>query len=69
MYEQYIMGMLTNFDSGLPLDRIHNMLKMFCSTPPYDRSAEQLAGFLTSLVAADKIACEGAVYKRTEPAA
>ncbi len=69
VYEQYIMGMLTNFDSGLPLDRIHNMLKMFCSTPPYDRSADQLASFLTSLVAADKIACEGALYKRTEPAA
>ena len=69
VYEQYIMGMLTNFDSGLPLDRIHNMLKMFCSTPPYDRSAEQLAGFLTTLVAADRIACEGAVYRRLGPAA
>ena len=38
VYEQYILGMLSNFDS-LPLDRIHNMLKMFvsddtpCKTP------------------------------------
>ena len=64
MYEQYVMGMLTNFDSGLPLERIHNMLKMFCATPPYDRTAEQLAGFLTSLVAADKVACEGMLYKK-----
>lgn len=69
VYEQYIMGMLTNFDSGLPLDRIHNMLKMFCSTPPYDRSADQLAAFLTSLVAADKVACEGGLYKKSIPAA
>ena len=69
MYEQYIMGMLTNFDSGLPLDRIHNMLKMFCSTPPYDRTAEQLARFLGSLVAAEKIACMGHVYKKATPAA
>ncbi|CAK0784759.1 hypothetical protein CVIRNUC_007963 [Coccomyxa viridis] len=69
VYEQYIMGMLTNFDSGLPLDRIHNMLKMFCSTPPYDRTAEQLARFLGTLVAAEKIACVGHVYKKATPAA
>jgi len=30
VYEKYILGMLSNFDS-LPLDRIHNMLKMFVS--------------------------------------
>lgn len=30
VYQQFIMGMLNNFDS-LPLDRIHNMLKMFMS--------------------------------------
>ena len=45
MYEQYVIGMLTNFPS-LPLDRIHNMLKMFVSEPPYDRTSEQLAAFL-----------------------
>jgi anaphase-promoting complex subunit 2 len=27
VYESYVVGMLTNFDS-LPLDRIHNMLKV-----------------------------------------
>ena len=30
VYEKYITGMLQNFDA-LPLDRIHNMLKMFVS--------------------------------------
>jgi len=41
VYEQYVVGMLTNFPS-LPLDRIHNMLKMFVSEPPYDKSVHQL---------------------------
>ena len=40
VYEQYVLGMLTNFDS-LPLERIHNMLKMFVAEPPYDKSAQQ----------------------------
>lgn len=63
VYEQYIIGMLTNFPS-LPLDRIHNMLKMFVSEPPYDRSSEQLHAFLNSLVAEDKLVMEGEEYKR-----
>lgn len=40
VYQQYVIGMLTNFDS-LPLERIHNMLKMFVSDPPYDKSLQQ----------------------------
>ena len=32
----YITGMLTNF-KALPLDRIHNMLKMFVTDPPYTK--------------------------------
>lgn len=49
VYQQYVMGMLTNFD-GLPLDRIHNMLKMFATEPPYDKSAAELGSFLGQLV-------------------
>ena len=30
--EQYVMGMLTNFPS-MPIERIHNMLKMFVVEP------------------------------------
>lgn len=63
-FETYIMGMLTNFDS-LPLDRIHNMLKMFAVQPPYDRSMEDLAGYLAKLAAEDKLAVEGGVYRKT----
>lgn len=47
--EPFIVGMLTNFD-GLPLDRIHNMLKMFVTDPPYDRGIDDLSRLLESMV-------------------
>ncbi|KAI7840711.1 hypothetical protein COHA_005527 [Chlorella ohadii] len=53
-YEPFIMGMLTNFDA-LPLDRVHNMLKMFASDPPYDKSLEQLGAYMSRLVADEKL--------------
>ena len=63
MYESYIMGMLTNFDEGLPLDRIHNMLKMFVVEPVYDKSAEQLSGFLMKLTGEEKLQLAGNLFK------
>jgi len=64
VYQQYVMGMLTNFD-GLPFDRIHNMLKMFATDPPYDKTAAELATFLGQLVSAGKLTLEpGGVYRR-----
>ena len=33
----FILGMLTNFEAGLPPDRVHTMLKMFATDPPYDK--------------------------------
>ena len=44
-------GMLTNLGS-LPLERIHNMLKMFVVDPAtkYDKSEQQLQVFLMQLV-------------------
>ncbi len=47
--EPFIVGMLTNFD-GLPLERIHNMLKMFVTDPPYDRCIDDLSRLLESMV-------------------
>ena len=41
VYESYVVGMLTNF-SRLPLDRVHNMLKMFVSNGAYNMSIQQL---------------------------
>lgn len=64
VFEQYVMGMLTNFDGGLPLDRIHNMLKMFVVEPPYDKSADQLSAFLNQLVAHEKLSCQDGVYRK-----
>jgi anaphase-promoting complex subunit 2 len=58
--EPFITGMLTNFDA-LPLERIHNMLKMFVADPPYDRSIEDLSKFLSTLT--DAITLEGKNYK------
>jgi anaphase-promoting complex subunit 2 len=62
-YEPFILGMLTNFDA-LGLDRIHNMLKMFVTDPPYDRTIEQLSGFLGKLSTEDKVVLEGGVYRK-----
>ena len=64
MYESYIMGMLTNFDEGLPLDRIHNMLKMFVVEPIYDKTAEQLSAFLGKLASEEKLQLVGTFFKK-----
>lgn len=64
MYESYIMGMLTNFDEGLPLDRIHNMLKMFVVEPVYDKSAEQLSAFLMKLTGEEKLQLAGTLFRK-----
>eukprot|EP00949_MAST-11_sp_MAST-11-sp1_P003252 g3252.t1 len=63
VYESYILGMLRNFDS-LPLDRIHNMLKMFVSTgeQKYEKELPQLKSFLAHLVAEEKLTTDGAMY-------
>ena len=45
-FENYIVGVLTNWPAGLPLERLHNMLRMFVVNPKYDRSLEQLSAFL-----------------------
>jgi anaphase-promoting complex subunit 2 len=62
-YEQYIVGMLTNFEA-LSLERIHNMLKMFVADPPYDKTTAQLEQLLASLCAQEKITLEAGAYRR-----
>jgi len=47
VYEQYLLGMLTNFDS-LSAERIHNMLKMFVADPPYEKTAAETESALLS---------------------
>ncbi|KAG6547269.1 hypothetical protein Mapa_011205 [Marchantia paleacea] len=65
VFESYVVGMLTNFES-LPLDRIHNMLKMFVSDPPYDKSLPQLQGFLARLVSEEKLEFREGSYRRRQ---
>jgi len=63
VYEQYVMGMLTNFPS-MPIERIHNMLKMFVVEPAYDKTQAQLEKFLMSLVRAEKLAHDGENFSK-----
>ncbi|CAI5484668.1 unnamed protein product [Closterium sp. Yama58-4] len=63
VHESFITGMLTTFD-GLPIERIHNMLKMFVSDPPYDRSLAQLHVFLGVLVAQEKLELRDGLYRK-----
>ena len=64
MYEQYIMAMLTTFDSGLPVDRIHNNLKFFVPDQSYDKSVEELTAFLQSLCTDEKLSVSGDTYTK-----
>eukprot|EP00898_Chlorokybus_atmophyticus_P006884 jgi/Chlat1/7197/Chrsp57S06846 len=63
VYESYVLGMLANFDA-LPLDRIHNMLKMFVVDPPYEKTSQQLAGFLAQMVKEDKLEHMDGMYRK-----
>ena len=58
IYESYICGMLTNMGQ-LPLERIHNMLKMFVtgSDMKYNKTPQQLSMFLQHLCKQERLEC------------
>lgn len=61
----YIVGMLTNLD-GLPLERIHQMLKMFASQGPpssMECSLQELRKFLDRKVHEHKLLFSGSYYR------
>jgi anaphase-promoting complex subunit 2 len=66
-FENYIMGMLTNFGS-LPCERLHNMLRVFVvGEPKYEgRSQEQLGAFLQLLVDQGKLEVNTGMYSRSK---
>lgn len=67
VFWSYIVGMLTNLDS-LPLERIHQMLKMFASQGPgFEFSQEELKNFLQRKVREHKLVYAGAVYQLPKP--
>ena len=63
VYLNYIKGMCTNM-GALPLERIHNMLLMFCGGDehPYEFDEGQLRTFLTDLVKEDVLECSSGEY-------
>lgn len=63
MYEQYIIAMLTNFEAGLSVERIHNNLKFFVQDSSYDKTIAELTSFLTSLCNEEKISIADDVYQ------
>lgn len=63
VFWSYIVGMLTNLDS-LPLDRIHQMLKMFASQAPgTECSLQELRQFLDTKVRTHQLVFHGGMYK------
>ncbi|KAJ0173732.1 hypothetical protein K1T71_010881 [Dendrolimus kikuchii] len=63
VFWSYIVGMLTNLDS-LPLDRIHQMLKMFAlQTPGTECSIQELRQFLDTKVRTHQLVLQGGMYK------
>lgn len=63
VFWSYIVGMLTNLDS-LPLERIHQMLKMFASHGPgVEFSQEELKNFLQHKVREHALVFAAGVYQ------
>ena len=63
VFWSYILGMLTNLDS-LPLERIHQMLKMFASQGPgFEFSQDELRSFLQRKVREHKLIYAYGVYQ------
>ncbi|GLH11361.1 Anaphase-promoting complex subunit 2 [Gryllus bimaculatus] len=68
VFWSYIVGMLTNLDS-MPLERIHQMLKMFASQGPtaVECSLQELRHFLDRKVREHKLLFSGGFYRLPKP--
>ena len=64
MLEAFVLGMLTNFEGGLPTDRIHSMLKMFATDPPYEAGMGATAALLARMGREEKVVGEGSVWRK-----
>eukprot|EP00271_Cylindrocystis_brebissonii_P000341 TRINITY_DN1044_c1_g1_i4.p1 TRINITY_DN1044_c1_g1~~TRINITY_DN1044_c1_g1_i4.p1 ORF type:complete len:334 (-),score=94.85 TRINITY_DN1044_c1_g1_i4:460-1461(-) len=62
--ELFVTGMLATFADGLPLERIHNMLKMFITEPLYEKTLPQLLAMLNKLIGEDKIEVRDNLYRK-----
>ncbi|CAB3385376.1 Hypothetical predicted protein [Cloeon dipterum] len=68
VFWSYIVGMLTNLDS-MPLERIHQMLRMFASQGPtaVECSQQELRHFLDRKVREHQLLFSGGLYKLPKP--
>lgn len=68
VFWSYIVGMLTNLES-MPLERIHQMLKMFASQGPsaVECSLQELRHFLDRKVREHKLLFSGGFYRLPKP--
>ncbi len=62
VFESYILAMLQNL-KACPLEKVHNMLKLFVKTPVYDRTQDQLASLLAQMVDENKIEVQAGMFK------
>jgi len=62
MFWSYITGMLTNLES-LPLERIHQMLKIFAMQGQVECDMQELRSFLDTKVRQHKLAFSGGQYR------
>lgn len=62
VFESYILAMLQNLKQ-MPLEKVHEMLKMFVKTPVYDKTQDQLAAFLRRMVAEGKIEVQAGLFR------
>ena len=62
VFESYIIAMLKNLKES-PLERVHNMMKLFVQTPVYDKTQDQLAALLQRMVNEGKIEVQAGLYK------
>lgn len=62
VFESYILAMLQNLKQS-PLEKVHTMLKLFVKTPVYDKTQDQLAALLRSMVKDGKIEVQAGLFK------
>lgn len=62
VFWKYIVGMLTNLTT-LPLERIHQMLRMFATGPGAEVSQDELKNFLQRKVREHELIFAAGVYQ------
>lgn len=62
IYEKFVLAMLQNLKQ-VGLSQVHKMMKRFMQTPPFNKTEEELATFLSVLVKEGKVTVTAGIYK------